>query len=329
MSTIRKERGIWTYYGRVGKKQVHRSLQTADRRIALDRKKLLDLELTKSTWINRRMSWEDFRTQYLAWSKARKPAGTYKNEKLAIERLAGVISPVLLVDITRERAEEFVTRIAGTLTPAGVNFYIRTLRSIFGVAVEWKLLQENPFRSVKLLKFDMPAPRILTRSEVAAIFRVMERQAPEYIPLIAFYLMTGMRRREALQLEWKDVTFESGVITVARSKGRRPRLIPMAPAARRILLSRKGERKPFDWYPDTVTRIFHGVCVKAGLPDVSLHDLRRTYGTLLAQSGVNALFIQKWMGHTDPEVTREHYIGLPEQTQKQLSSLRKILPRGV
>ena len=67
----------------------------------------------------------------------------------------------------------------------------------------------------------------------------------------------------------------------------------------------------------------------AGVPDVKIHDLRKTFGTLLAQAGVSSLLIQNWMGHTDPTVTREHYIGLPEETKKHLRGLQRVLPAGL
>jgi integrase len=126
------------------------------------------------------------------------------------------------------------------------------------------------------------------------------------VPLIAFYLATGMRRNEAINLEWQHVNFESGVIAVARAKGRRPRLIPLSPLARRILEGRKGRSKPFDWYPSSINRMWLCVRKEAKVPDVKIHDLRKTFGTLLAQAGVSSLLTQNWMGHTDPRVTREH-----------------------
>ena len=329
MSSIRKEAGIWTYTAWRGKRRVHRSLQTGDHRVALDRQKVLDAELGASQWTDPRTRWEDWKRRYLDWSKVRKPHASYKNEELSLARFERVARPVLMRDVTRAQAEGFVTALAKKVKPATVNYYLRTLRAIFTVALEWQVIEENPFKSVRTLKWDAPSPRILTREEVARLFIALQDHAPSYVPLIAFYLMTGMRRTEALRLEWAHVNFDSGVITVARTKGRRPRLIPMAPAARRILLARRELGKPFDWYPSSVNRTFRTVREKAKLEDVTLHDLRRTFGTLLAQAGVSSLFIQQWMGHTDPSVTREHYIGLPGETRRQLKSLRAILPPGL
>ena len=80
------------------------------------------------------------------------------------------------------------------------------------------------------------------------------------------------------------------------------------------------------WAPRTVTGMFDAVRTDAGIRDARLHDLRKTFGTTLAQAGVNTLFIANWMGHADDSITREHYIGLPEEARTQLSALQAIIP---
>ena len=39
------------------------------------------------------------------------------------------------------------------------------------------------------------------------------------------------------------------------------------------------------------------------MPQVRFHDLRHTFGTLMAASGVDVLKIKHWMGHEDIETT--------------------------
>jgi integrase len=333
VSSLHKENGIWTYYGRIGGKQIHRSLQTGEHRIAVQRQKVLDEEFARSRWPVKRISWNEFVERYEAWAAPRKAPATCANERSVLKRYTEAMSPVLLSDLTRQRIEEFLTHITtqprenGKITgPSGANSNLRFLRSVLSTAVEWKLLEENPAKGVRTLRTELAAPRILTRAEVAALLVATKKRSPEYLPLFVFYLVTGMRRNEALSLEWKDVNYETGVITVARAKGRRPRLIPMAPIARRILLSLEHHEKPFRWRPRTVTETFDNARTDAGLRNVRLHDLRKTFGTVLAQAGVNSLFIQNWMGHADDTVTREHYIGLPEETQNQLTALQAIIP---
>lgn len=90
-----------------------------------------------------------------------------------------------------------------------------------------------------------------------------------------------------------------------------------------------GRSKPFDWHPSSINQMWLRVRKGAEIPDVKIHNLRKTFGTFLAQVGVPSLLIQNWMGRTDPTVTREHYIRLPEETKKQLGGLEHILPAGL
>jgi integrase len=49
-----------------------------------------------------------------------------------------------------------------------------------------------------------------------------------------------------------------------------------------VFTSRLGERI----YPPSITRAFHDLTDRAGLPSIRLHDLRHTHATLLLKSGV-------------------------------------------
>ncbi len=49
------------------------------------------------------------------------------------------------------------------------------------------------------------------------------------------------------------------------------------------------------------------VCRRVGLPVRSMHKIRRTYGTILIDSGMDDKLIQEQMGHTDISTTRKYY----------------------
>jgi len=52
-------------------------------------------------------------------------------------------------------------------------------------------------------------------------------------------------------------------------------------------------------------------------PAVSFHDLRHTYGSHLAQAGVDLLTISKLLGHADTRITSKHYAHLADKTLAQ------------
>ncbi|MHC4531145.1 MAG: tyrosine-type recombinase/integrase [Planctomycetota bacterium] len=49
------------------------------------------------------------------------------------------------------------------------------------------------------------------------------------------------------------------------------------------------------------------ICQKAGLADLKFHDLRKTFGSLLAQNGVSTAVTQKLLEHASPRLTNKVY----------------------
>ena len=46
---------------------------------------------------------------------------------------------------------------------------------------------------------------------------------------------------------------------------------------------------------------------KLGLDDFTFHDLRKTFGSVLAQNGVSTVVIQKLLEHSSPDLTNKVY----------------------
>lgn len=136
-------------------------------------------------------------------------------------------------------------------------------------------------------------------------------------PVIGAYLqgllITGARREELAQLRWTDVDFQWRSLTI-RDKVEGMRTIPLTPYLAALLnaLPRRNE-----WVFSSKTasagrlaepRIAHTkVLVTAGLPHVSLHGLRRSFGTLCEwiemPSGISAQI----MGHKPSALAEKHY----------------------
>ncbi|GAG47586.1 unnamed protein product, partial [marine sediment metagenome] len=49
------------------------------------------------------------------------------------------------------------------------------------------------------------------------------------------------------------------------------------------------------------------ICQKAGLEDLKFHDLRKTFGSMLAQNGVSTAVTQKLLEHASPYLTNKVY----------------------
>jgi len=178
------------------------------------------------------------------------------------------------------------------------------------------------------MRFELAPPRILTRKEIRVFFASARKLAPAFVPLFQFYLLTGMRRKEALTLQWSEVDFNRNVIIVRRTKGKKFRYVPMLRQVVRILKSRRELHQPFDFSEEDATKTFKTIAVAAKIGDTSLQDLRRSFSSYLSEAGIPPAFIQKWLGHEDFSVTDQHYLGTTDEQWRSMLDVNLNLFRN-
>ena len=186
-----------------------------------------------------------------------------------------------------------------------------------------------------------PDIRFLEREELEALLRAA---ADDYLGSLDRVLwltaaMTGLRRGELAALRWRDVDWTARVIRVRRSysrgqwstpKSRRSiRAVPMADRVARELEQHFGRSAYTDdddlvfCHPHTGTpydasksRVrFKDALRRAELRDIRFHDLRHTYGTLMAAAGTPLRTLQGWMGHRDYKTTEIYADFAPDPSQ--------------
>jgi len=163
-----------------------------------------------------------------------------------------------------------------------------------------------------------------------------DRQDAELIRVAAY---AGLRRGELLALRWRDVDFAGSALTVARAmsagvesstKSGHVRRVPLADQAAAALdrLSRRahftapGELvfcnvlgRPLDG--SALRRRYRRAQEAAGVRPLRFHDLRHTFGSLLAAQGVDVVTIQKAMGHSALSTTSRYLHARPASEQAQ------------
>jgi integrase len=60
---------------------------------------------------------------------------------------------------------------------------------------------------------------------------------------------------------------------------------------------------------------------KAGVPRITLHDLRHTVSTLAISKGTNPFLVAGMLGHSDPSLTLRRYAHYLSADQNNLASL--------
>ena len=163
-----------------------------------------------------------------------------------------------------------------------------------------------------------------------------DAQDAELVRVAAY---AGLRQGELLALRWADVDFAGHVLTVARAmslgiesstKSGRVRRVPL-PDQAAAALDRLSRREHFTSTGDRVFcnalgRTLDGSALRrrfkrardaAGLRPLRFHDLRHTYGSLLAAGGIDLVSIQAVMGNSALSTTSRYLHARPASTQAE------------
>lgn len=217
------------------------------------------------------------------------------------------------------------------------------LTAIFGTAIDNDICYKNP---VKNISYKSQAFKHEKQIYTSKQMETAKELALPSCPEVVILLETGLRRGELLGLQWGDIDLKQRTIKVQRSiAGSYIHRISVNPPkwnSFRIIVLRKDDMsiKLLETMPQTSEWIFlnknfqphvpdlwsrrldkfmANIAVPAGLPALTAHELRHTYGTDLRRQGVDIYTIQKLMGHKDVKMTSELYV------HNEIEELKKAL----
>jgi integrase len=187
--------------------------------------------------------------------------------------------------------------------------------------------------------------QFLTLEELEAVIRAMPDDELGRVErtLVLTAAMTGMRRGELLGLRWKDVDWIAHKVRIVRTfvggredtpKSERSRRdVPMADRVATELQrlweasAYRGEDDPVFTHPrgtglpldgSAVSRRFQLALRRAQVRHVRFHDLRHTFGTMMARDPrVSMRTLQGWLGHADPATTAIYAHFAPNELHAQ------------
>jgi integrase len=145
--------------------------------------------------------------------------------------------------------------------------------------------------------------RILTDDELRAVWRAAEAQPSVFSRLLQFLLLTATRRNEAARMRRDEVSGNEWIIPQQRYKTGLDLLIPLSPAALRILeltprigrsyvFTNDGQR-PLSGF-SVLKAKFDAQC---GVTGWTIHDCRRTARSLMGRAGVSSDHAERCLGH--------------------------------
>jgi integrase len=230
------------------------------------------------------------------------------------ERWLGIVEqhlkpafPGALRAITKAQAESYVgKRIESRAAASTINREMTVLKHMLSRALAWEYLSINPIEGLKPLREPSGRTRFLSVEEITGLLEACDAAKSAYLkPFTIVAMNTGMRRNEILSLTRKSVDWANRLAKLADTKNGETRHVYLNEAAFDAMksLPTQVDERLFPFGPNQVTMLFVRAAKRAKLEDLRLHDLRHTFASYQAMSGVAGRGLQALLGHKDARMT--------------------------
>lgn len=216
-------------------------------------------------------------------------------------------------------------------------------RSALEKAVQEELIRTNPAVGCKLPPKRGREMQVLGREELQRF--LIQAQTEGYYELFLLDLCTGLRRGELLALQWDDLDFKSGTLTVNKRvyevKGQLRVSVPKTRASIRRLVLPPGVVEVLRQYRETVNsrwmfpspvkedtpmtpgavrRWLQIILERAGCKRIRFHDLRHTFATLSLENGMDVKTLSSMLGHVSAATTLDIYTHVTGDMQSEAAA---------
>jgi len=168
------------------------------------------------------------------------------------------------------------------VSSATVHAHARAMRAFVRFAYEEGWVEEPV--TVRMPRLEQKRMEVLSREEVKRVLSVCGSRDRA---LVMTLIDSGVRRGEALALNWEDVDFPTGAVHVRRGKGRKARVTYVGAKTRRALLRWGGGQRSSAIFPLTASgaaTLMARLSSKSGV-HITFHKCRRTFATWALRNG--------------------------------------------
>jgi len=222
------------------------------------------------------------------------------------------------------------------ISPRSVDYIRGYLHRLFEHAKNVKgYVEKNPVENIRKIKYNNRRTRIISPDE----FRELVKSTEDDLAKDAFFFFvnTGLRLGELISLKKSDFLQGDGFIYFRITREKNGTLTEFPLVLDRLVnivekyLSRQGSE--YFWvYPDgtplskwRILYEFEKAKKKAGIRNLQLKDIRRTFNTRLFQNGCKDLIREYLMGHTLPEIPARYSIFTINDVADEIKRIKEKL----
>ena len=311
--------------------------------------------------ITANVKFEDFAEQWFEeYAKLNLRNTSYERMRQLTNRVYPAIGHLRIDKITGRHIQQFINDLAlngksfktgKPLSRKTAVHHLSFISDVFSYAVKMDMLSDNPCRRVTVPKGEKKEKEIYTLEEIEQLFRLLENAPLKYRTFFTLAIYSGFRRGELLGLEWKDIDWESNVISVRRTsnytaqKGiytdttktkKSQRSLKFPPVVMDLLRAYKVEQDEereklgskwidydrlfvkYNGEPmnnNTPYFWFHEFCEENNFRFCDIHSLRHFYASALINEGVDAAAVSGALGHSVISTTTSIYCHVFQQAQ--------------
>jgi len=255
------------------------------------------------------VDWKKMRDEYV---HSKKVAGYVEDSiyeaALTLRHFERIIGKCNSKQITQNAIDKYILERGKEVIRSTLNKDIRNLRAF----VRWcrKNRYVNGEIEFKELKEDERPVKSLSNAQIKKIISASKRHKTLRMRIL-LALGTGLRLGDIDSIMVSDIDFENNSVTTRsrktrKSMGSRPVPVPIMAELQKHVSNfdpkqKKVFNRRFNQYRWTQIR------KKLGLCDFKFHDLRKTFGSVLAQNGISTAVVQRLLEHSSADLTNKVY----------------------
>ena len=300
------------------------------------------------------VKFQDFAEQWFEeYARLNLRASSFERMRQVTQRVYPAFGHLRLDRITGRQIQQFINDLVlngrnmqtgKPLSRKTAVHHLSFISDVFSYAVRMDMISDNPCRKDYVPKGGKKEKEIYSIKEIEHLFGLLEDAPLKYRTFFTLAVYTGFRRGELMGLEWKDIDFESGVVSVRRTSNytvktgiytdttktkSSQRSMKLPQLVLDILKEHKAEqdeeRKKLgtkwfecdrlfvtaDGHPmhnNTTYNWLRKFCKKNDFPFRDIHSLRHFYASALINEGIDVATVSSALGHSAISTTTSIYL---------------------
>lgn len=258
-----------------------------------------------------------------------------KNPQSELSKLNRHIRPYWgerrLRDISAGEIEQFAADLRSTLRPSTINRLLAILSKICSLAVRAEWISHSPMTHVRYLKENNVRYRTLSATEIPLFIAATEALNTPAADAILLALYTGMRIGEVCTLKWEYWHPDEQQLLLPDTKSGHPFTCPLAAPAAAIIRRQEKLALSTSWVFPRLTdatrqlsyprEAFARICRDAGIENLRMHDLRRTFASRVLQTTSDIAMASRLLNHHSLTATRRYAFHNAADTQSVVTQV--------